>query len=148
MSVHGGPEWHERGGFDPETHAFVDAGYAVAHPELPGIDRVRHRVPRALVGNPWFPETEDMIACLDALIAEGITDPDRVAFAGWSWGGCLACLDAGLHPDRWKAVFAGIPSGDMVAAHYACMPELRAYDLALYGGTPRSSRSSGRSATR
>src|SRR6476659_1456833 len=27
MSVHGGPEWHERDRFDPETQAFVDAGY-------------------------------------------------------------------------------------------------------------------------
>jgi dipeptidyl aminopeptidase/acylaminoacyl peptidase len=136
MSVHGGPEWHERGGFDPETEAFVDSGYAVAIPNYRGSTGYGVAFQRALVGNPWFPESEDVIACLDALIANGIADPDRVAFAGWSWGGCLACLNAGLHPDRWKAVFAGIPSGDMVAAHYACMPELRAYDLALYGGGP------------
>ncbi len=77
-----------------------------------------------------------MIAGLDALIAAGITDPERVAFSGWSWGGCLACLNEGLHPERWKAVFAGIPSGDFVAAHWASMPEIRAYDVALYGGTP------------
>lgn len=136
MSVHGGPEWHERGGFDPETDALVDAGYAVAIPNYRGSTGYGVAFQRTLVGNPWFPESEDVIACLDALIADGITDGDRVAFAGWSWGGCLACLNAGLHPDRWKAVFAGIPSGDMVAAHYACMPELRAYDLALYGGSP------------
>src|SRR4029077_7751943 len=30
MSVHGGPEWHERDAFDAETQAYVDAGYAVA----------------------------------------------------------------------------------------------------------------------
>ena len=136
MSVHGGPQWHERGGFDPETEAFVDAGYAVAIPNYRGSTGYGVAFQRALVGDPWFPETEDVIACLDALIADGITDPDRVAFAGWSWGGCLACLAAGLHPDRWKAVFAGIPSGDLVAAHHACMPELQAYDLALYGGSP------------
>jgi len=136
MSVHGGPEWHERGGFDPETDAFVDAGYAVAIPNYRGSTGYGVAFQHALVGNPWLPESEDVIACLDALIAEGITDPERVAFAGWSWGGCLACLNAGLHPERWKAVFAGIPSGDLVAAHHACMPELRAYDLALYGGGP------------
>ena len=136
MSVHGGPEWHERGGFDPETDALVDAGYAVAIPNYRGSTGYGVAFQRALLGNPWFPESEDVIACLDALIADGITEPDRVAFAGWSWGGCLACLNAGLYPERWKAVFAGIPSGDMVAAHYACMPELRAYDLALYGGSP------------
>ena len=136
MCVHGGPEWHDRGGFDAETDAFVDAGYAVAIPNYRGSTGYGIEFRQALVGNPWFPEMEDVITCLDGLVAEGTTDPDRVAFSGWSWGGCLACLAAGLHPDRWKAVFAGIPSGDFIAAHHACMPELRAYDLALYGGSP------------
>jgi dipeptidyl aminopeptidase/acylaminoacyl peptidase len=136
MSVHGGPEWHERDAFDAETQAYVDAGYAVALVNYRGSTGYGIAFRRALVGDPWFPETEDVIAGLDALIEAGITDPARVAFAGWSWGGCLACLNAGLHPDRWKAVFAGIPAGDMIAAHYASMPEIRAYDEALYGGGP------------
>ncbi len=91
---------------------------------------------RALIGDPWLPETEDVIACLDALVASGLADPERTGFAGWSWGGCLACLNAGLHPERWKAVFAGIPAGDSVAAHEASMPDIQAYDVAIYGGTP------------
>ncbi|MEO8423112.1 MAG: prolyl oligopeptidase family serine peptidase [Actinomycetota bacterium] len=136
MSVHGGPEWHERDAFDVEAQAFLDAGYAVALVNYRGSTGYGIAFRRALVGDPWFPESEDVIAGLDALIDAGITDPDRVAFSGWSWGGCLACLNAGLHPERWKAVFAGIPSGDFVAAHYACMPEIQAYDVALYGGTP------------
>lgn len=136
MSVHGGPEWHDRDAFDPETQALVDAGFAVALVNYRGSTGYGVAFRRALIGNPWFPETEDVISGLDALIAEGITDPDRVGFAGWSWGGCLACLNEGLHPDRWKAVFAGIPAGDMVAAHYASMPEIQAYDVAMYGGTP------------
>ncbi len=136
MSVHGGPEWHERDAFDAETQAYVDAGYAVALVNYRGSTGYGIAFRRALVGDPWFPETEDVIAGLDALIEAGIADAARVAFAGWSWGGCLACLNVGLHPDRWKAVFAGIPAGDMVAAHYASMPEIRAYDVAMYGGTP------------
>jgi dipeptidyl aminopeptidase/acylaminoacyl peptidase len=136
MSVHGGPEWHERDAFDAETQAFVDAGYAVALVNYRGSTGYGIAFREALSGDPWFPETEDVISGLDALIAAGITDPERVAFSGWSWGGCLACLNEGLHPDRWKAVFAGIPAGDMVAAHYASMPEIQAYDVALYGGTP------------
>ena len=136
MSVHGGPEWHERDAFDAETQAFVDGGYAVALVNYRGSTGYGVAFRQALVGDPWFPETEDVIAGLDALIRAGIADPERVAFSGWSWGGCLACLNAGLHPERWKAVFAGIPSGDFVAAHEACMPEIQAYDIALYGGTP------------
>jgi dipeptidyl aminopeptidase/acylaminoacyl peptidase len=111
-------------------------GFAVALANYRGSTGYGVAFRRALIGNPWFPETEDVIAGLDALVAMGITDPDRVGFAGWSWGGCLACLNEGLHPDRWKAVFARIPAGDMVAAHFASMPEIQAYDVALYGGTP------------
>jgi dienelactone hydrolase len=136
MSVHGGPEWHERDAFDAETQAFVDAGYAVALVNYRGSTGYGIAFRRALIGDPWFPETADVIAGLDALVAAGIADPERVAFSGWSWGGCLACLNVGLHPDRWKAVFAGIPAGDMIAAHYASMPEIQAYDVAQYGGTP------------
>ncbi|MEX2274368.1 MAG: prolyl oligopeptidase family serine peptidase [Actinomycetota bacterium] len=136
VSVHGGPEWHERNRFEPETQAFVDAGFAVALVNYRGSTGYGVEFRRALVGDPWLPESEDVVATLDALIAEGIADPQRVAFSGWSWGGCLACLDAGLYPDRWRAVFAGIPSGDFRAAHEAAMPEIQAYDLALYGGGP------------
>lgn len=136
ISVHGGPEWHERDAFDPETHALVDAGYAVAMINYRGSTGYGIAFRRSLIGDPWLPETEDILAGLDALIDAGIADPARVALGGWSWGGCLACLNEGLHPDRWRAVFAGIPAGDMVAAHYASMPEIQAYDVAQYGGTP------------
>jgi dipeptidyl aminopeptidase/acylaminoacyl peptidase len=76
------------------------------------------------------------VAGLDRLIADGIADADRVYWSGWSWGGCLACLNAGLHPTRWRAIFAGIPAGDFVAAHWASAPALQAWDDAIYGGSP------------
>jgi dipeptidyl aminopeptidase/acylaminoacyl peptidase len=136
LSVHGGPEWHERDAFDPETQALADAGFAVALVNYRGSTGYGIAFRRTLIGNPWLPETEDLLAGLDALIAAGVADPDRVAFSGWSWGGCLACLNEGLHPDRWRAVFAGIPAGDFVAAHHASMPEIQAYDVAQFGGTP------------
>jgi dipeptidyl aminopeptidase/acylaminoacyl peptidase len=136
MSVHGGPEWHHRDAYDPETQALVDAGFAVALVNYRGSTGYGVAFRQALIGNPWFPESEDVVAGLDALVAEGVVDPHRVGFTGRSWGGCLACLCAGRFPDRWRAVVAAVPSGDFVAAHYACMPELQAYDVALYGGTP------------
>jgi dipeptidyl aminopeptidase/acylaminoacyl peptidase len=136
MSVHGGPEWHERDRYDPETQAFVDAGYAVILVNYRGSTGYGVPFRQALIGNVCFTETEDIIAGLDALEAEGLIDPERVFWSGWSWGGCLACFNAGVHPARWRAIFAGIPSGDMVAAHWACAPELQAWDVAVYGGSP------------
>jgi dienelactone hydrolase len=136
MHVHGGPEWHHRVRWEPEIQALADAGFAVALVNYRGSTGYGVAFRERLVGDPWLPESEDVIACLDALIADGIADGDRAFFAGWSWGGCLACLNLGLHPDRWRAIFAGIPAGDFVAAHWASMPTIRAYDATLYGGDP------------
>jgi dipeptidyl aminopeptidase/acylaminoacyl peptidase len=136
MSVHGGPEWHERDRYDPETLAFADVGYAVILVNYRGSTGYGVPFRRALIGNVCFTETEDILASLDALQGEGVVDPERLFWSGWSWGGCLACFNAGVHPDRWRAIFAGIPAGDFVAAHHACAPELQAWDVAVYGGSP------------
>jgi dipeptidyl aminopeptidase/acylaminoacyl peptidase len=136
LSVHGGPEWHERHAWDPETLAFLDAGYAVALPNYRGSTGYGVAFREALVGNVCHCESEDLMAVLDALIERGVADPARIYWSGWSWGGCLACFNAGVNPDRWRAIFAGIPAGDFVAAHRASAPELQAWDVAAYGGHP------------
>jgi dipeptidyl aminopeptidase/acylaminoacyl peptidase len=136
FDIHGGPAWHERDRFDSESQAFVDNGYAVAIVNYRGSTGYGIEFREALIGNVCFTETEDILACLDALVADGTADPDRVFWNGWSWGGCLACFNAGTQPERWRAIFAGIPAGDFVAAHWASAPELQAWDQAVYGGTP------------
>jgi dipeptidyl aminopeptidase/acylaminoacyl peptidase len=134
--VHGGPEWHHTDDHDPETQAFVDEGFAVILVNYRGSTGhgTAHR--EALHANVGFPESRDIHAALDHAVAQQIADPARIFLAGWSWGGYLATLNAGRDPDRWRAVFAGIPVGDSVAAHYECAPALRAWDLAVMGGAP------------
>jgi dipeptidyl aminopeptidase/acylaminoacyl peptidase len=135
-NIHGGPEWHERDRFDTETQAFVDNGYAVAVINYRGSTGYGTAFREELLNDVCFTETEDILACVDRLVADGVTDPERVFWNGWSWGGCLACFNAGTQPDRWRAIFAGIPAGDFVAAHDFSAPELQAWDEAAYGGTP------------
>jgi dipeptidyl aminopeptidase/acylaminoacyl peptidase len=136
MNIHGGPEWHERDRFDAETQAFVEEGYAVALVNYRGSTGYGTAYREALIQRVCLTESEDILACLDALIADGTTDPSHVYWSGWSWGGCLACFHAGAHPDRFRAIFAGIPAGDFVAAHWASAPELQAWDQAVHGGSP------------
>jgi dipeptidyl aminopeptidase/acylaminoacyl peptidase len=136
LHPHGGPEWHHRDRWEPEIQALVDAGYAVAGVNYRGSTGYGIAFRERMRGDPLFPESEDLMACLDGLIADGIADGEESFLAGWSWGGWLACLNEGLHPDRWRAVFAGVPAGDLVAAHWASMPMIRALNVATFGGDP------------
>jgi dipeptidyl aminopeptidase/acylaminoacyl peptidase len=136
MHAHGGPDWHHRASWEPEIQALVDAGFAVSGVNYRGSTGYGIAFRERLCGDPCFPETEDIMACLDRLVAEGVADTGDAFFAGWSWGGWLASLNEGLHPDRWRAVFAGVPVGDLVAAHWASMPVIQAIDLVMFGGDP------------
>ena len=136
VSVHGGPGYHNTDAFEPRLQAFADEGYAVVLVNYRGSTGYGRDFRQALTGNVGFPESEDVNAGLDHLIANDLVDPRRVFLEGWSWGGYLATLNAGLHPDRWRGVIAGIPVGDLVAAHYESAPPLQAWDVAVMGGTP------------
>jgi dipeptidyl aminopeptidase/acylaminoacyl peptidase len=89
-----------------------------------------------LIGNIGFPESEDIVAGHDDLLARGLADPARSVIAGWSWGGYLTLLMHGLHPERFVAGVAGVPIGDYAAGYEDLSPTLQAYDRALLGGTP------------
>jgi dipeptidyl aminopeptidase/acylaminoacyl peptidase len=136
VSVHGGPNYHNTDAFEPRRQAFADEGFAVLLVNYRGSTGYGRAFRQALYGDIGFPESEDIIAGLDHVIGLGLVDRDRVVLEGWSWGGYLATLNAGINPDRWRAVVAGIPVGDSVAAHYESAPALQAWDVAVMGGTP------------
>jgi dienelactone hydrolase len=136
VSIHGGPEYHNTDAFDARRQAYVDHGFAILLVNYRGSTGYGTEFRQRLRGDIGFPESEDVNAGLDHLVAEGIADPHRLFIEGWSWGGYLATLNAGLHPDRWRAVVAGIPVGDYVASHYECSAPLRAWDVATMGGSP------------
>jgi len=134
--VHGGPNWHHTDGYDAHVQAIADHGFAVVLVNYRGSTGYGAAFRDELQGNIGFPESEDVNAALDHLIADGTVDGDRLFLEGWSWGGYQATLNAGLHPDRWRAICAGIPVGDYVASHYESAPALRAWDEAIMGGSP------------
>ena len=122
---------------DPWEQALVDHGYLVASVDYRGSTGSTVAWRTALHGgNIGLPEVADVVAALDHLVAAGLTDPARVAVEGWSWGGYVSLLAAGLHPDRFAAVVGGVPVGDLVLCHEDCSPPQQAYDLAILGGGP------------
>ena len=136
MLVHGGPTWAYTDSFLPDVQAWVDHGVAVAMVNYRGSTGYGVAFRDALVGNPGFPEVADVVAGLDALVAEGVADPTRAAITGASWGGYVSLLAIGLHPERWAAATAIVPVGDYVTAYRDEAPGLQAFDRSLFGGSP------------
>jgi len=136
MLVHGGPTWAYSDTFMPDVQAFVDHGVAVAMVNYRGSTGYGSAFRDALIGNPGFPEVEDVVAGLDALVAEGVVDADRVAVTGGSWGGYITLLALGLHPKRWAVGAAAVPVADYVTAFHDEAPTLQAFDRTLFGGGP------------
>ena len=57
---------------------------------------------------------DDFIAAAEWLIAEGYTNPERLAITGTSNGGLLVAAALTQRPDLFKAVLCGLPDLDMV----------------------------------
>jgi dipeptidyl aminopeptidase/acylaminoacyl peptidase len=134
MDVHGGPTWAYADDFRPSVQAWVDHGFAVAMVNYRGSTGYGAGFRDALLGNPGFPETEDVLAGLDDLIQKGIADPARAVVAGNSWGGYITLMSLGLHPDRYVLGLAGVPVADYREAYEDEAELLRAYDRTLFGG--------------
>ena len=138
--VHGGPEAQDDDSYRARRAAYVDAGYAVVHVNYRGSTGYGSEWRDALTGRPGLTELEDVGAVYDALVAEGVVDPTRAILSGGSWGGFLTLLGLGTQPERWAAGIAEVPVADYLAAYADEMEALRAYDRALFGGSPEEVR--------
>jgi dipeptidyl aminopeptidase/acylaminoacyl peptidase len=136
--VHGGPAAADDDSFDATRATWLDAGFAVVQVNYRGSTGYGSAWRDALTERIGFTELADIDAVHDRLIADGLADPARSAIVGHSWGGYLALLAIGVEPDRWTAAVAGAPVADYVAAYADEMEPLRAYDRALFGGSPET----------
>ncbi len=134
--IHGGPESADEDAFRARRAAYAEAGYAVVHVNYRGSNGYGTAWRDALTGRPGLTECEDIAAVQDWAISSGLSDPARCILSGGSWGGYLTLLGLGTRPDRWAAGVAEVPVADYLAAYEDEMEGLRAFDRALFGGSP------------
>ncbi|MBI2168505.1 MAG: S9 family peptidase [Actinobacteria bacterium] len=135
--VHGfRPESHDVDAFAPEAQAWADHGFAVALVNYRGSTGYGREWRDAIEGRPGLTELEDVARVRDHLVAAGLADPERTVLAGHSWGGYLTLLGLGTQPERWALGIAGVPVADYLAAYEDEMEPLKAFDRALFGGSP------------
>jgi acetyl esterase/lipase len=138
FEIHGGPEAHDRDSFQPFVQAWVDHGFAVVMVNYRGSSGYGRAWRDALTGNPGLTELQDIAKVRDRVVSDGIADQARIVLAGASWGGYLTLLGLGKQPDLWSLGVANVPVADYVAAYEDEMPPLKAYDDALFGGSPET----------
>ena len=136
FSLHGGPHAADEDRFSAMRAAWVEAGFVVVEVNYRGSTGYGSGWRDAIEGRPGLTELDDVAAVFDHCAAAGLIDPDRCVVEGWSWGGYLALLAVGTQPQRWAAAAAGVPVADYATAYADEMEQLRAFDRALFGGSP------------
>ena len=135
--VHGGPAAGDEDSFDAGRAAWLDAGFAVVQVNYRGSTGYGSAWRDAITQRIGHTELADIAAVHDHLVSQGVVDPAASVITGNSWGGFLALLGLGTQPERWIAGVAGVPVADYVSAYADEMEPFRAYDRALFGGSPQ-----------
>ena len=86
--------WLTKGALVLEPNYRGSAGYGEAFRAL--------NVRNLGIGDAW-----DVLSGIDALVAQGLVDKDRVGSMGWSQGGYISAFLATKHADRFKALSVG-----------------------------------------
>jgi dipeptidyl aminopeptidase/acylaminoacyl peptidase len=127
--VHGGPGGGFTYGLFPQfmhivpqvdpypTEAMASAGFAVLFPMPRGGAGYGESGQRAIV-NAWGEaDYQDIMTGVDALVAQGIADGDRLGVMGASYGGYMTNWIVG-HTGRFKAASTGASLSDLSDTYY------------------------------
>ncbi|MEJ2852767.1 MULTISPECIES: S9 family peptidase [unclassified Saccharothrix] len=136
FSLHGGPHAADEDRFSAYRAVWLDAGFAVVHVNYRGSTGYGSKWRDAIEGRPGLTELEDVAAVHEWAVSSGFADPAKCVVNGASWGGYLTLLALGTQPSLWAAGIAGVPVADYLAAYEDEMEPLRAFDRALFGGSP------------
>lgn len=116
--VHGGPvgvTYDRWPGVLP--FLLLSRGYALLHPNPRGSGGRGRDFASRVVGDMGGADGDDLLAGIDAVVARGAADPDRIGIAGGSYGGFMAAWLPTRDP-RFKAAVAISPVTDWYSEHF------------------------------
>ena len=132
--VHGGPTWNWGAFFsdsEPNAVLLASAGYACLLPNPRGSIGRGHAFAQAVIGDSGGMDFQDVMAGVDACIAMGVADPERLGISGLSYGGYMAGW-AVTQTDRFKAAVAMSVVSNYVSFHLTS--EVWMYDEMILEG--------------
>jgi dipeptidyl aminopeptidase/acylaminoacyl peptidase len=116
LYIHGGPHGAYGYDFRSDFQMLAGAGYAVLFTNPRGSRGYGDEFSTVLSGNWGVMDYKDLMAGVDHVIAEGISDPDRLGVCGLSYGGYSTTFAVG-QTDRFKAAVAENPITDLVSRY-------------------------------
>jgi dipeptidyl aminopeptidase/acylaminoacyl peptidase len=133
---HGGPtsayvrtfpaSWSNLGQF------YASNGWVVFYPNFRGSTNYGEKFMQANIKDWGNGDYKDIMTGVDELIKRGIADPNRMAYAGWSYGGYLANWIVS-HTDRFKAISCGAGLSNMFSMYST--NDLQRVLETFFGGT-------------
>ena len=129
LRVHGGPVGQFECSFDDEWHWFAANGYVVLAPNPRGSSGRGEKFQAAIYADWGNVDVQDVLAAVDDAIARGISDPERLAVGGWSYGGMLTNYVIASTP-RFKAATSGAGISNILAG-YGTDQYIREYEQEL-----------------
>jgi dipeptidyl aminopeptidase/acylaminoacyl peptidase len=109
--IHGGPQGQSAHGFSAMRQLFAARGFAVLNVNYRGSDGRGIAYQKAIWANWGVDEVQDVEACVNKVIQEGIVDPKRMGVGGWSYGGIMTDFMI-ASTDEFKAAAAGAGMGN------------------------------------
>jgi dipeptidyl aminopeptidase/acylaminoacyl peptidase len=136
VQLHGGPWDADRFGFwgwSDYVQVLTAKGYAVLRPNYRGSVGYGNAFFRDMIGGFFTHSHLDVIAGVDALIRQGIADPDRLALMGFSAGAHIVNKLV-TASDRFKAAASFAGASDWISLF--AQTDLRGNRTMWFGGTP------------
>ncbi|MBE3133515.1 MAG: S9 family peptidase [Acidobacteria bacterium] len=109
LYIHGGPNGQDQHAFSFDREFLAANGYVVLAVNYRGSSGRGSAFQKAIYGDWGNKEVVDLLGAVDAAIAAGVADPERLGIGGWSYGGILTDYTIATDP-RFKAAVSGAGS--------------------------------------
>jgi dipeptidyl aminopeptidase/acylaminoacyl peptidase len=135
--AHGGPAGAYVNGFRlgglEAGQVWAGKGWAVFYPNPRGSSNYGQKTLAANVNDWGGGDYRDIMTGVDALIARGVSDPDKLAHIGWSYGGYMTAWVI-TQTNRFKAAMVGAGLTNMWSMYGT--NDIPSVLIAYFGGIP------------
>jgi dipeptidyl aminopeptidase/acylaminoacyl peptidase len=111
LSIHGGPAGVWSTSFRGINHVYASLGWAILEPNVRGSTSYGDAFLRGNLKDIGGGDYHDAMTGVDAIVAQGIADPNQLAVRGWSYGGILGGWTI-TQTNRFKAASLGAMVSD------------------------------------